>query len=301
MYPYTHPQIIGHTPGNLETDVALDSQIRIEFSGDINPDSIHINTFMVIQGGQPVLGDYEYNAKTKEAIFKPKENLKPGRKYQVILVGDQNSKDFTKTILNVLDNPLENNYTFSFTTTEETELDPPEIISPIHQSITDNLYFEWTEVEEAISYEIQISDHKLFETVVYHNIVYSTSLEVNDLELDKEYFVRIRAIADKKTSDWSKLHSFYYEISDLTDFAPKIPEEQIEVKLLYPQTILNVDTRLTEIIFEVNQEVEEEDIEVILEGVSVNGMPHIRSDGIKQGTIEILEKKPNYTKIRYVI
>lgn len=303
MQPYLYPQVVGHTPGNLDIRVPLDSQIKIEFSRDINPNSIHTDTFMVVQGGMLVLGKYEYHAKTREAVFIPNNNLKPGVKYQVIVVGDLNSEDSAKTILDVLDNPLQNNYTFSFTTTEEIDLEAPDIISPVHQSIIDNLYFEWTEIDGAISYDIEISDNKLFETLVYKNKTYGTSLEVNDLELDKEYFVRVMAISEDKHSDWSKQHAFYYEKinQDYLGNNPIEETENIEVKLIYPEEEINVDVNLKEIVFEINQKLEEGDIEVVLQGVSINQIPYIQSHGVRNGVIEIIEQGPNYTRIRYVI
>lgn len=42
--------------------------------------------------------------------------------------------------------------------------------------------------------------------------------------------------------------------------------ENIEVKLIYPEEEINVDVNLKEIIFEINQKIEEGDIEVILQG-----------------------------------
>ena len=58
---------------------------------------------------------------------------------------------------------------------------------------------------------------------------------------------------------------------------------------------------LKEIIFEINQKIEEGDIEVILQGVSINQIPYIQSHGVRNGVIEIIEQGPNYTRIRYVI
>lgn len=298
MEPNTYLTVIKHTPDILSSEIPLDAIITVEFSRDINPRSVNTQTFIVIEGSNIVSGDFNVNKKI--VTFIPKQNLKPGTKYQVILVGAYNATLETQSIMDITGLPLENNYTFSFITTNIAILEAPVITNPAHQSIISDLTIRWTAVDGAVNYSIDVCDDKLFENVIYASTVVGTSVKIDSLELNKEYFVRVKANSEMNTSDWSEVHSFYYELAS-NDNSLDISSYNTEVKLIKPATLAEVSPDLNEIIFEVNKSVTLADIEASLEGSSIHGIPYLESDGVKNGSLEILEQGEGYTRIRYVM
>jgi hypothetical protein len=303
MQPRLNPHVVDHYPDNVESNVSLNSSIKVKFSKNLNSESVNDNTFMVIeQGVGSIEGDLKYERSTKTIIFKPK-NLFPDKKYQVVISGNLNSNDPQHSILDALDNPLETNYAFSFTTTKNPQLKSPEIINPGHQTIIHDLNFEWSKVNGAEKYRVLISKDKLFDKNDYENEVFENKINVSDLDLNNEYFMKIKSISSENESDWSDYISFYYEkefTSKNESTSSNVIGNLFEVKNIENEK-LNIDPSLSEIIIEVNEMVELSDIDISLIGKSINNIPYIESHGEINGSIEIIEQKEGYTKIRYVI
>jgi Leucine-rich repeat (LRR) protein len=104
----------------------------------------------------------------------------------------------------------------SFTTI----LDVPELTSPLDNSvdITHTPLMQWSSVNNATSYGLEIAEDGLFSTLVVDKkdaqSIAATSFtpETNDLEKGKEYFWRARAENSSETSDWSGGWSFITQL-----------------------------------------------------------------------------------------
>lgn len=92
--------------------------------------------------------------------------------------------------------------------------DVPVIISPNNKKcISDEIiHIEWTEVDEASAYHLQISSDPDFNTLVYDSEnIPDTEMTINLIEYFESYhnyYIRVRAFANGIYYYWSDTHSF---------------------------------------------------------------------------------------------
>lgn len=104
------------------------------------------------------------------------------------------------------------------------ELDEPVLKSPI--SGTKNLNFKssnfsWSSVELATSYHLQIAKSSNFLSVDYENLsVNDTTLNVQDLLPNQQYFWRVKAKAGLSESDWTSAWNFKTSIGTTSLLLP---------------------------------------------------------------------------------
>lgn len=293
----TYPKIISHTPTNDELGVEVDATIEVDFSIDIDEDTLNENTFLVVADNDKYIsGKLTYQNQT--AYFSPDEPLIYATTYTVTLKGSLNED--ADVIRDVVGQPLPEDYTFDFTTTEHAPLLTPTILNPNHQTIVNQVEIDWTEIEDASNYDVEICADKRFENIVYATNATSPPISPQGLELDKEYFVRVRACAQEiADSDWSDTVSFYYEQEEIEI----IPEEKKYIEVVNVDT-LQVSTEIGAIEFKIYDQLTTSDLDNInisLIGNSIKDIPYIKSDGEVNGTLEIKEQTDTYTLIRYVI
>jgi len=112
------PSVNSTDPINSETGVAFNQKIAATFSVPMNTNTFTSATFILKQGTTPVPGLVSYAGTT--ATFAPTVNLKPNTAY---------SATITTGVTNLSSVPMENNYTWSFTTGAAAVITPPLVSS----------------------------------------------------------------------------------------------------------------------------------------------------------------------------
>jgi YVTN family beta-propeller protein len=105
----TVPTVISTIPADAATDVSLGKTIQAAFSDIMDAATINDSTFLMSGG---ITGTVTYNSISKIATFKPLKDLSKKTTYTITL---------TTGIRNAMGNALASNYTWSFTTSEESD------------------------------------------------------------------------------------------------------------------------------------------------------------------------------------
>ncbi|MDD3890943.1 MAG: T9SS type A sorting domain-containing protein, partial [Bacteroidales bacterium] len=110
------------------------------------------------------------------------------------------------------DNSVESGWseTWSFTYTEPS-LEVPLLVSPANNSTgvsVEEVNFIWTEISEANTYTIEVSEDENFENLFYTTSINSTSQAVSGLICETTYFWRVNASNESLISGWSEVWSF---------------------------------------------------------------------------------------------
>jgi hypothetical protein len=115
----TPPTVLKTNPANLDTGVALDAKIRVQFSEPmkdrtINPTNIYIvdDTGTIV----PATVDYVDEITPVRAVLKSTELLKPNTTYTVTVEGAGDGDH--KAVKDASGTPLATDYIFSFTTSD---------------------------------------------------------------------------------------------------------------------------------------------------------------------------------------
>jgi hypothetical protein len=301
--PNGYTRVISNTPTNEELGVELDTKITVQFSVDMEEDTINKDTFIVMsEDNNYVPGEIIYE--NQVATFIPNNEFLIDTTYNVTLKGSL-LEDADYIIEDVVGNNLPEDYTFQFTTTTEKPLEAPTITSPEHKTIVDvnELEISWTAIYNADNYDVEICDDKRFENIVYATNVTSTSIKPYGLDSTKEYFVRVRAQSQTVAGgDWSKVNAFYLEDKSPTSY------EQEETDNTYIEVVnletTQVSTELSAIEFKIYDQLTDSDlgnIDISLVGKSIHGIPYIESDGDVSGSLEIKKQTDTYILLRYVI
>lgn len=113
----TVPTIVATVPRDRATDVSTTSSIRVVFSEPIDPSSIHQDTFFLNEG---IAGTYSYDEPSRTAALTPARPIPPATVMRVTV---------TKGVKDLAGNPLENDFTWSFTTASRSDQTAPRIIT----------------------------------------------------------------------------------------------------------------------------------------------------------------------------
>ena len=105
----TVPTVISTIPADAATDVSLGTTIQAAFSDIMDAATINDSTFLMSGG---ITGTVTYNSISKIATFKPLKDLSKKTTYTITL---------TTGIRNAMGNALASNFTWSFTTSEESD------------------------------------------------------------------------------------------------------------------------------------------------------------------------------------
>lgn len=121
----TKPTISSSTPANEATDVALDQEVVVTFSEEMETSSITSTSFILKHGTTGVLGTVTYSGLT--ATFVPAADLQAGTVYTAQVTTDATSEAGVS---------LANNHTFSFTTVGNADSTAPAVseTTPLNNS-----------------------------------------------------------------------------------------------------------------------------------------------------------------------
>ncbi|MDI6736138.1 MAG: Ig-like domain-containing protein, partial [bacterium] len=108
---HTPPQVVRTCPGNNDTKIYLAKHIRVTFSEGMGTETINEDTILVNNGA--IIGSVTYSEDLRTAFFVPEEPLEINTNYNVLVKAGVNG------VKDKAGNPLESDYSFSFTTTDE--------------------------------------------------------------------------------------------------------------------------------------------------------------------------------------
>ncbi len=112
---------------------------------------------------------------------------------------------------------------WSFTTINTTpHLDAPVLISPADGATGVNFVstgFEWSAVDGADTYTIQVSENNAFSVIFSEQVTTSTTINISDLNCNTQYFWRVKAVNTLTESEWSDVFDFITDVcSDISVF-----------------------------------------------------------------------------------
>ena len=120
LAPGPLPSVLSSNPANLATAVPPTEPVTVTFSGLMDSSTLTPGTFSLSSGNQPVPGSVSYDDATRTATLTPGAPLAAGATYSATIVsGAAGVKDLAG-------NPLEQDISWSFTTTTADQI-PPEI------------------------------------------------------------------------------------------------------------------------------------------------------------------------------
>ncbi|MFH0990824.1 MAG: fibronectin type III domain-containing protein [bacterium] len=114
-------------------------------------------------------------------------------------------------------------------TTGSSLLSTPSLISPSNsaEGISINPKLEWSKIDGALSYELQVSTNKSFNTnVEQRQGILSTSASLSGLLFNQTYYWRVRATGTASSSEWSKEYEFTTGSSKLSIPVLLSPEDR---------------------------------------------------------------------------
>ncbi|MCP4348501.1 MAG: Ig-like domain-containing protein, partial [Desulfobacterales bacterium] len=114
----TPPTVSSTSPENGASDVSVDSSVIVTFSEPMKSSAITTATFSVSNGTDNIAGAVTYDGTT--GAFNPSENLEYNTAY---------TASVTTAAKDLAGNPLENDYTWSFTTGPRPDTTPPTVSS----------------------------------------------------------------------------------------------------------------------------------------------------------------------------
>ena len=121
------PIVIEHFPENGEKHVSLDSYIIFKFSEKMNPNSINFQSISINDGNQNIIGSLFYDDVNNIGYFYPASSLKVSTEYTVSIGINTLGVEYSPKDLD--GNPLAYNKIWKFTTSNDFDVTPPEVIS----------------------------------------------------------------------------------------------------------------------------------------------------------------------------
>lgn len=185
------------SPSLYQSNVDINSQIKIEFNSDLNTDTI-IDNFIILkdahlrftEGENIIISNYEtveglVTYENNTIIFTPSNQLDTKSRY-IIYVKKQK-------IMDILGNILESGYVSYFNTGDWSIPKPCSIIEPLNNSILESLETILVEDVGIRSYYYQISKVKTFEVVVTQEAIVGTTITRDFAFGDGIYYIRAKA------------------------------------------------------------------------------------------------------------
>lgn len=123
---------------------------------------------------------------------------------------------------------------WSFVRKFQTKVDRPTLIFPTNlvSNMEISIKFDWSDVDGADKYKIQISDNISFSNLLFNESVSNSEKTIFPLEYHKIYYWRVNAENQTKSGDWSEIYTFTTKIGSTT---LKLPENKS----------INLDTNLS--------------------------------------------------------
>jgi len=116
------PTVIATTPSAGASDVSPDTHPSATFSEAMDPSTITVDTFLLLQGSTPISGSVTFDLASNRAIFVPDTELELGLVYTATISSDAEDSGGTA---------LAKDYVWTFTTSVGVDLVPPTVISAL--------------------------------------------------------------------------------------------------------------------------------------------------------------------------
>jgi hypothetical protein len=184
-------------PENKAQNVDVGTDIKIIFSDDVDRATLNQRTVIFSSSLDYLKVNLDYDSEKRMLTVSPDNRLISGEEYTLKLDSE---------IQNISGESLEKDKFFEFKTNDLDILKSPEIIKPLNQSIVNNPDVVWKKTDLAEAYGVEIAEDPNFKRLVYSNnfindyqiVIDSDKDKVGitpkNLEFDKEYFLRVRAL-----------------------------------------------------------------------------------------------------------
>ncbi len=176
-----------NTPANNAVDVSLNMNFSWTNSAGATKYSIQISDD--INFTNKILEDFSNNNSYAYLVQKSKVYY-----WRVKAINDTNYSDWSST------------FTFS------TPIENPVLVSPANNSLigdSTSLNLTWKSINGATEYSIFVSNSDQFaNNLLTNNTTSSTFIRINNLEIDKDYFWKAKALVNGKETDFSEVWKF---------------------------------------------------------------------------------------------
>lgn len=223
-----NPQVIETYPKNYQTNVSTTDNIRIYFNIDLDVKSIQNNIIVQDENGTKIEGTINYPSKKEERIkvalkdkpviiFTPKNPFSSLQIVKVTVIGDDLSGERKLGIRSATKEYMVGDYHFTFTVANFSALSKPLLTLPQDETIVPNVAnnlveFNWSPVSSANYYQIQISDSRTFNNILWpdswnsYKVVLTPGQTIKpsySFAQDKAYYWRVRGVKEIKTPRYS--------------------------------------------------------------------------------------------------
>jgi len=304
-------------PPSASTDVALDDVIKVQFSMDMNINTINSNTIRLLDDNLspvPLTVFMDQSNPRRLAIAVPDQLLNPETRYKVVVVGGEEGV----RSVDVYDDGgafLYVDHSWNFTTGSKDVLSAPVLTYPSNDLIlsSKDISFSWSSVEGAERYNFQISTDKSFSKIILNEDSISTNSYYpnTDLSIPVDipggYFWRVRAISSEGSFGiWSAIHQYYID-EESTSYDNYDSVDILEVVSTFPassETFVSEDIHsiavefnhpiLPESVTEVSFFVKAKKIDFGGQGILVPGDILVEDNKILFSPIDPLEENTEY-------
>lgn len=293
--------VVSSSPANKSTDVNLDVVIEVKFNFAVELITAKESVFILDEESNKVEVDITV---TNDTVYvRPVEKLLPGTTYRLIVQGLDGDFTFTdRVVKSVFNVPLAKTYVLVFTTVN-IDLQPPVITKPQNFSyVSGTVEIEWTKIDNATGYEIEISTTNDFSRIVYpySQTVLTDTKVVPDYQFEegKLYYCRVRSVNGTVVSKWSEYVEFIYQTQHETVKDNVQAQPATNISMLYPDTTEFVSLKTKTLCFVVDGIVEDtNDVNITIQGKNVYSD---REQSHKNVQFD-LELQPDYTENRTYI
>ena len=252
------PSIISTLPKANSNGFPVDGHIVVTFDKDISKASIAGNVVLLDRSGTALECRYQYI--NREITIIPREGLRPGSTYTVIIHGDMNPNNATgnKGIISPTGSAMLGNYQFAFTTIAST-MRGEEIVglSPNGMVFDKIPELKGQTTHDTInptqSVQIQISSSNTFESGL---IIWDGDCDIKDFEqgfrpnvtiFDGTYYWRARSCSDavnENYGEWSQPAQFAIETH--VD-ATVVADDHVNIDVAFPEDWDMLPPAITEV------------------------------------------------------
>lgn len=209
-------KVESYYPRSGEKDVSRTTPIQVGFNRDLKKETIAGN-FIVEKLEEGIATSIEGTIRYEDKLitFVPSSPLDQEAKYRVTIVGDSfSTADKIEGIRDIFGDAMMGNLQITFFTDNSVVLATPVLLSPIantkHSEVPE---IRWGSIDEATSYEIQISNAAEFSIDLWDTVIYGgeTSVVPGLVFSDGTYYVRTRYSVGEDKSPWSDSVRFFVE------------------------------------------------------------------------------------------
>lgn len=215
------PEVTQTFPGNGQTDINIDSQVIITFSKEMDVSTLTADNIIITDGANSVEGSFLYNESNRRLIFEHTEHFTRDTLYFVTL---------TTEVAAVDGRPLQNEYSFSFLTTDSLFI--PYCISCANQPESIWIKKVTVGVESYFSYRDSCNN--------YTNITFNLGAPSTDIAVETDYSVGPEWVYFSIWIDWNKDGTF----NDADEHIMNAYGESLSGNIVLPAHAISGSTRM---------------------------------------------------------